>query len=118
MLDGERIRGLLSEANSSNTNLDKTTLEFLLRHRLEALSRHFAGDPNSLEKIEHLQQALDIVRQMPFPVNLWSVQNDVYAVQGTLYPRIRRRAQRNDPKAEGWLTAYLKLNESLSIQVR
>ncbi len=82
-LDGERIRSLLRESQSSNTALDKTTLEFLLRHRIEVLARRFVAEPKDVDKLEALQRALRIARQMPFKVNLWSVQNDIYALQCT-----------------------------------
>ncbi len=116
-LDGERIRNLLREAQASNITLDKTTLEFLLRHKIETLARQFAADAASFEKLERLEHTLRIVKQTPFLVNLWSVQNDVYAIQGTVYPRIRKRAARGDSKAQNWNGAYLRLCELLSIQV-
>jgi hypothetical protein len=117
VLDGERIRDLLSEAQLSNTSLDTTTLEFLLRHKLEALARLFATDPGNTEKIQHLTKALQIARQMPFPVNLWSVQNDIYATQMRLYPQMRRRAARTDQKAQEWIDCYRRLNELLCIRL-
>ena len=116
-LDGERIRSLLSEARSSNVSLDRTTIEFLLRHKLEALARSFAAEPSSIERIDSLRIALKTANQMPFPVNLWSVQNDVYAIQSTLYPRTRRRSARGDSKAQDWLDAYADLNRLLSIRL-
>ncbi len=116
-LDGERIRSLLREAQTSSTNLDKTTLEFLLRHKLEGIARQFAADTANLRKLEHLENTLCIVQQMPFPVNLWSVQNEVYALQDTVHARIRRRASRGDLKAQNWSDAYLRLSELLSIRV-
>jgi hypothetical protein len=54
---------------------------------------------------------------MPFPVNLWVAQNHVYAIQGRLYPRVRRRAQRGDTKAQIWLDNYVSLSELLSIRL-
>jgi alpha-amylase/alpha-mannosidase (GH57 family) len=116
-LDGERVRSLLREAQASGASLDKTTLEFLLRHKLEILSRHFMTNPSRIEGLERLKKALEITGQMPFPVNLWSVQNDVYALQSTLYPRIRRRAARGDQKSQDWLAEYVALSELLSIRV-
>ncbi|HEY3936161.1 MAG TPA: DUF3536 domain-containing protein [Bryobacteraceae bacterium] len=117
-LDGERIRNLLREAQVSNLSLDKTTIEFLLRRKIDSLAGRFAADPSSLDKLLDLEKALKIVKQMPFPVNLWSAQNHVYAIQGGLYPRTRRRAQRGDAKAQTWLDNYLALSELLSIRVQ
>jgi alpha-amylase/alpha-mannosidase (GH57 family) len=116
-LDGERIRSLLNEAQVSHTSLDRTTLEFLLRHKVETLARQFAAEPSDIDKIKDLTKALRIARQMPFPVNLWSVQNEVYAIQTSLYPKMRRRAARHDVKATEWADCYLQLSELLSIRV-
>jgi alpha-amylase/alpha-mannosidase (GH57 family) len=117
-LDGERIRNLLREAQVSNLNLDKTTLEFLLRRKVDSLAARLAADPSNLDKLLQLEHALEVTRQMPFPVNLWSVQNHVYSIQSGLYPRTRRRAQRGDAKAQIWLENYLALSALLSIRVQ
>jgi alpha-amylase/alpha-mannosidase (GH57 family) len=116
-IDGERIRSLLREAQASNANIDKTTIEFLLRRKIEALALRFAGEPSKIERIFDLQQALRIIKQMPFPVNLWSAQNHVYSVQPGLYVRTKRRANRGDLKAQEWVEAYLNLSELLMIRV-
>ncbi len=117
-LDGERIQSLLREAQVSNVSLDRTTLEFSLRRKVETLSARFAADPSNLEKLEDLRGALNIVKQMPFPVNVWATQNHVYGIQGGLYQRTRRRAQRGDTKAKAWVEGYLQLSALLSIRVQ
>jgi hypothetical protein len=117
-LDGERIRNLLREAQASNISLDKTTLEFLLRRKVETLAGRFAADPSSPEKLNDLRGALRIVKQMPFAVNLWQAQNHVYAIQSGLYQRTKRKAQRGDSKAQQWVDGYLALSELLSLHVQ
>ncbi len=57
-LDGERIRNLLREAQASNVSLDKTTLEFLLRRKVETLAGRFAADPSSIDKLNDLRASL------------------------------------------------------------
>jgi len=116
-LDGERIQNLLREAQASNVMLDKTTLEFSLRKKIENLAVRFAADPSNLGKLTDLKSALNIVKQMPFAVNVWVAQNHVYAVKGGVYQRIRRKAQRGDGKAQPWLTSYLELCDLLSIRL-
>ena len=116
-LDGERIRNLLREAQASNISLDKTTLEFLLRKKVDTLASRFASDPSSMEKLDDLRGALKIVKQMPFGVNLWQAQNHVYAIQNGLYQRTKKKAQRGDAKAQQWVDGYLTLSELLSLRV-
>ncbi len=116
-LDGERIANLLREGQASNISLDKTTLEFLLRGKIETLANRFAADPSNLDKLDELRKALQIVKSMPFTVNIWSAQNHVYAIQSGLYQRTKRRAQRGDARAKPWVEAYLQLSELLAICV-
>lgn len=116
-LDAERIRSLLREAQASQTNLDKTTLEFILRHKIESLTRRFMADSSNLANMEHLQKALTIAKRMPFPVNLWSVQNDLYALGGSVCARTRRKAARGEGQAQEWMAGYLQLCELLAIRV-
>ncbi|MBV9267716.1 MAG: DUF3536 domain-containing protein, partial [Acidobacteriaceae bacterium] len=116
-LDGERIQSLLREAQASNVSLDKTTLEFSLRRKIEALSARFASDPSNLDKLEDLRSALNIVKQMPFGVNVWSAQNQVYGIQAGLYQRTKKRAQRGDPRAKAWVEGYAQLCELLAIKL-
>src|SRR5579885_3506583 len=117
-LDAERIRNLLREAQASNVSLDRTTLEFLLRRKIETLASRFAADPSNSDKLNDLRKTLQIVKQMPFAVNLWSAQNDVYAIQSGLYQRMRRKASRGDTKGQEWVDAYLDLCALLSIRVQ
>ena len=116
-LDGERIANLLREAQISNVGLDKTTLEFLLRRRVDTLTKSFLSEPSNLERLRALCSALKIVKQMPFNVNLWSAQNEVYALQAGLFQRTRRKAQKSDARAQEWVDAYLSLSEQLRILV-
>jgi alpha-amylase/alpha-mannosidase (GH57 family) len=117
-LNGERIQNLLKEAQSSNIVLDKTTLEFSLRRKIESLTMRFAADPSSVERMQDLEAALRIVKQMPFPVDLWSSQNRVYAIQTGLYQRMRKKANRGgDPRAQSWVSHYVELSDLLSIRL-
>jgi alpha-amylase/alpha-mannosidase (GH57 family) len=117
-LDADRIRALLREAQISNVSLDRTTLEFLLRRKIESAALRFSNDPSNLEKLTELERILLIVKQMPFSVNLWVAQNQVYAIQDGLYQRARRKALKGDSKAQTWVAAYLSLSDMLSIRVQ
>ncbi len=117
-LDGGRIKNLLREAQINNIPLDKTTLEFLLRNKLELLASRFAADPSNLDKLLDLQKALKTIKQMPFPVILWQPQNSVYGVLASLYPRILRRAGRGEGKAQQWLEQFQVLCDSLMIRIK
>ena len=117
-LDGDRIRSLLREAQAANITLDKTTLEFSLSHKTKTLAMRLAADSSNLEKLDQLAAALRIVKQMPFPVNLWAAQNQVYALQAGAFLRTRRKAKRGDARAQRWLESYLAVSELLSLRAQ
>jgi Domain of unknown function (DUF3536) len=116
-LDGERIRNLLREAQVSNVSLDKTTLEFTLRRKIEMLAGQFASDSFDMEKLKGLKDALRIVKTMPFGVNLWSAQNQVYAVKCQFLQFTRNKAKGGDTKAQLWVESFAELCELLMIRV-
>lgn len=116
-LDSDRIRNLLREARASNISLDRTTLEFVIRKRMEAVAAQFAADPSNVEKLQALRTALRTGAQMPFLINLWSAQNHVYALRSGLLPRMRRKAHK-DSRAQLWVDEYLGLCEQLTIRAQ
>ncbi len=114
-LDGERIQSLLREARASNISLDRTTLEFLIRKRIETLAAQLAADPGSLEKLQALRSALSTGSRMPFSINLWSAQNHIYAMRSSFLPKMRRKALK-DSRAKAWMEDFLALCEQLTIR--
>jgi hypothetical protein len=113
--DGERIQSLLREARASNISLDRTTLEFLIRKRIETLAGYLTADPGSLEKLQALRSALNTGSRMPFSINLWSAQNHVYAMRSSFLPKMRRKALK-DSRAKTWMEEFLSLCEQLTIR--
>ena len=81
------------------------------------MSRRLVADPNVLETLSNMSQTLKVIKQMPFPVSLWSAQNDVYAIQNSVYKRTHHCAKSGDAKAQAWVDSYLQLSELLSIRV-
>jgi alpha-amylase/alpha-mannosidase (GH57 family) len=77
-LNVESIRAHVKEAAISQIELDVTTLEYLMRRRLEKQAEEFASNPGDLKIVESLRKSLDLALSLPFPVVLWEVQNICY----------------------------------------
>ncbi len=116
-LDADRIKALLREARASNISLDRTTLEFLIRKRIETLSAQLTADPANIERLQALRSALRTGSQMPFNINLWSAQNHVYAMRLSFLPKMRRKAAK-DARARAWVEEFLGLCEQLTIRAQ
>jgi hypothetical protein len=54
---------------------------------------------------------------MPFPVNLWSAQNHVYATKNQFYRFTSNKGKAGDGKAQAWVQGFSELCELLMIRV-
>ncbi len=116
-LDLDRIKTLLEEAKVAGAELDGTTLEFVLRKRIERISERFDADPQDLMALERLDEALGLQESLPFTLNVWSVQNKCYEVLRSTYPEVAARARLGDAEAMSWLEAFRSLGAKLGVRV-
>lgn len=115
--DVERIRTLLDEARVAGAELDSTTLEYVLRRRIERISDRFDADPQDTTAVEQLDEALALQEVLPFPLVVWSVQNKCYEVLGSTYPEMAERAVEGDEYAEWWLEKFRSLGSRLNVRI-
>ena len=115
--DFNRIQSLVNEANMMKVPLDRDTLEFVLRRKAEEAAASFGSAPADLNRLEQLENAVNVASSMPFPVNLWEVQN-LYAqnMNGT-YSQQRERAEQGDEGARTWIEHFNALAGKLHLRV-
>ncbi|MBI1898817.1 MAG: DUF3536 domain-containing protein [Acidobacteria bacterium] len=116
-LDLARIHFLLQEAQTSNVDLDRTTLEFTFRKRLEALAHRFHEDPTDPQRLAPLAQAISLLPALRVNGSVWTVQNICYEILHSAYPEQRKKAAEGDREAADWVEQFEKIVESLSLKV-
>ena len=105
------IKGLLREAETNRVTLDKDTLEYAMRKRLESQACVFAKSPEELEPVKRLRTMLDVAAALPFKVILWQVQNLCFA------PLTQSLADRNGNAArEDWRQELAAIGNQLHIK--
>ncbi len=114
--DVDRIRTLLEEAKVAGAELDTTTLEYILRKRIERISDRFDADPQDLKTLERLDEALALQDVLPFQLVIWSVQNRCYDVLRSTYPDMLRKACAGDNDAIEWLDRFQSLGAKLNVR--
>jgi len=102
-LDPEVVRPLLEEARLAGATLDATALGLLLAVNIESLADQLLQQPDDLSRLERLNKAAQLVRTLPFDVNLWKTQNICYKILHTRCPNLKERAGRGDQSAREWL---------------
>ena len=115
--DMNRIQSLLNEANIMKVPLDGQTLEFVLRKKAELAAAAFGAAPADLNRLEQLEGAVNMASSMPFPVNLWEVQNLYAQNMDGVYSDHRARAEQGDEQAKTWLEHFNALADKLRLRV-
>jgi alpha-amylase/alpha-mannosidase (GH57 family) len=114
-LDLDGIRGLLKEVANMNVPLDVQTLEYVIRRRVEEGAEQLASQDGDVAGMRKLNRLLDLVRSLPFPVNLWETQNTVYVTLSKSNHEPHPESEQ-DASAESWAHEVSSLKENLGLQ--
>jgi hypothetical protein len=74
----QRVAPLIEEARAVTVSLDLSTLEHALRTRLEQMAEGLSDSHADPLLCHRFQAAVELARSLPFPINLWQVQNVFY----------------------------------------
>ena len=114
-IDTKHIKALLRDAAIANISLDVSTLEYALKTRLESKIKQLMNTPDNLSMIHELEGTVEIVDDLPFTLNLWKVQKDIFSIYRNRYHRTAKQAVKGNKKAEKWLEHFNNLANKLSI---
>jgi alpha-amylase/alpha-mannosidase (GH57 family) len=106
-LDHTAIQGLLEEMRIAGIPLDQDGLEIVLRRNIEKGAARVFEDPRNLARLMKFRENLALARSLPFPLELWSVQNRCYEVLQTIHDKSHSR----------WREQLLELARVLSLRV-
>jgi hypothetical protein len=115
-LDLEGIRSLLKEAANMNAPLDVQTLEYVIRKRVEEGTAQLGSQPGDPETARKLIRLLDLVRSLPFPVNLWEAQNAAYVWLSKAKPESQPESEEDVSVTRNWAQETASLREKLDLQ--
>jgi alpha-amylase/alpha-mannosidase (GH57 family) len=115
--DIPRIRGLLEQAEAEEIPLDKAAQEYNLRKNLERMAEKVGREPQAQEHLHRLGSGLDLLSIVPFPVNLWQVQNVCYATRMFTFVEMEQKAKEGDGPSQQWLLLFRNLCEKLTIRL-
>jgi alpha-amylase/alpha-mannosidase (GH57 family) len=114
--DRDRVERLLDEVDREHVVLAEEAIEFTLRRRIESLAVAFAETPDD-DRLERLRRGVVLASRMPFPVELWEVQNAYFGMLQSVYPERLERARRGDTDARSWAERFAELGDLLFVRV-
>ena len=116
-LDPEAIKKLLSDADLEGASFDAATLEMSVRKKLERMAAQFHESSGELPLLQKLEKATGLLEDLPFEVNIRTVQNKYYAILQQTYPRFQKMIDKGNDRAEAWIKVFSSLGEKLSVRV-
>jgi alpha-amylase/alpha-mannosidase (GH57 family) len=114
-IDTEHIKALLKDAEIADISLDVSILEYALRKRLESKMKQLRNTPDNLSVIHELVSTVEIVDDLPFTLNLWKVQKDIFTIYRNHYHKTAKQAVKGNKKAKKWLKHFNNLADKLWI---
>jgi hypothetical protein len=112
-LDLEQIRALLDAAQRERVQLDGPGLSYGLNHSIDSMFEGFQTESADLERLQRLEEVVEMARTLPFEVNLWKVQNRYYEMVQRVRPEFLARGD----EARTWVVHFDSLGEKLGIRV-
>jgi hypothetical protein len=113
----ETVRNIIAEAGALRVAFEDVGLEYTFRKTLERLAQRFYEAPEDTGALGRLASAVGLGREMPFEVNLWTVQNIYYEMEHTILPERRWNMDHGDVAARDWVAAFVALGRELSVRV-
>lgn len=108
-IDAIKIRELLYTGARWQITLDAEGIAYDLKLNLEKMMAVFTVNPADTEKLKELLAAVTLARGLPFPVDLWKVQNIFWDVMHQVYPQFKTKKE--------WAEDFIVLGKLLNIRV-
>ncbi len=104
--DFDRARTLIDAARRAGVSLAREPLIRELRHAVEQVAARLVTDPESSPLLDRLLSLARLVRALPFEIDLWRAQNDIFAIRTTHYAALAARAVTGDQRARLWTDRF------------
>jgi len=117
VIDTEAVSNLIETAGKWQIMIDGEGIGYDLKTNLEKMMTTLAASPGDLDSMKKIAEAVSLARRLPFPVDLWKVQNIYWDMLAAVYPEFKRKAARADQAAKSWVEAFGSLGKDLSMRV-
>jgi alpha-amylase/alpha-mannosidase (GH57 family) len=111
----EEVRSILGEMKKWGVAVDPGILEIESRRRLEGLLERFSHRLWDMKLLVEIANALETTRELPFDVNLWTVQNLYVEAARESWRDYSGRAKEGDGDARSWVDEFMRIGRLLGI---
>jgi hypothetical protein len=116
-IDTEAVRNLVDTAKTWQVDLDGDGIGYDFKLNLENMMAALAVEPEDVDGMKRVLEAITLARSLPFHVDLWRVQNTYWNMMQTLYPDLKTRGAKGDGAAVELAEVFRAMGKQLSIRV-
>jgi alpha-amylase/alpha-mannosidase (GH57 family) len=116
-VDTAAIRNLVDTAGTWQVELDADGIGYDLKEKLEKMMTGLVDEPDNIDTLKEVIDAVVLARDLPFPVDLWKVQNLYWEMLQKVYPSYKRQVEQKEPSAVAWVEAFQSLGKHLSVRI-
>ncbi len=116
-IDFERLESLVREVEECHMEVDKVTLAFVARRRINELMQEFLKRPRDFLCLETVQRVLTTLKPLKLEFEFWTAQNIYFWVGQRIYLPMSAKASRDNPNAKRWLAAFENLGIFFNVHI-
>jgi alpha-amylase/alpha-mannosidase (GH57 family) len=109
-VDAVEVRELVDAAAKWQITLDAEGIGYDFKLTLEKMMSALAAEPADIDRLKSVLVAVSLARGLPFPVDLWEVQNIFWDMMNGVYPRLKLKKE--------WADSFITLGGLLNILVK
>lgn len=116
--DARRLEELVTEAREWSLEIDKVTVEFVVKRRLTDLMGSLQKAPSEIRCLEGIESILRILTPLHLNLDLWKAQNIYFALGQDVYGEEMKKAEAGDGQAKKWVDLFGQVGRYLRVRVK
>jgi alpha-amylase/alpha-mannosidase (GH57 family) len=113
----ERFQKLVEEVKRWSPELDKDTLGFIAKRKIETLMEELSKSHEDVCLLEQAVMLLKTFESLNLELNLWKAQNIYFSIGKQFLDIMRQRAGNSDESAQKWIDYFDKLGDYLKVKI-
>ena len=92
-------------------------LEIIIRRTLEGMLDKLYTNPPDIPLLSEVRKMIELIRLLPFSINLWQAQNIYYKLSKITYKELLAKAKSGNEEASLWVEKFKQIGQGLFFNV-
>lgn len=115
-VDFQRLGVLVEEIREWALEIDKVSIGFMARRKIDAMMELLSHNPNEIQLMEMIANLLRILGPLELSLNLWKTQNIYFSIKRQHYRTFQDKIENQNQEAQRWIDAFHQLGNLLNIE--